>query len=140
VGEIARLLGAGNLAVTVANDTVVPVRIENGTVYHQNFTVHLGGHTITTSGAVGLDGKLNLTADVPVPARLLKNAPLAAKALANKRVKVPITGTLSQPALDSRQFQAAVAKLAQEAMRDVGKDLLDKELEKLFPRMPIPKK
>jgi translocation and assembly module TamB len=140
VGEIAKLLGVGNLAMTVANETVVPIRIENGVVHHHNFTVQIGGHTISTSGSVGFDGKLNLVADVPIPAGLLKGSPLAMKSLANKRVNVPITGTLSQPMLDPRQFQASIAKLAQEAVQDVGKDLLNKELEKLFPGMPRPKK
>ena len=140
IGEIAKLLGAGSLAMTVANDTVVPIRVENGTVHHQNFTVQIGGHTVSTSGSVGFDGKLNLIADVPVPAALLKSSPLAAKALANRRVKVPITGTLSQPTLDPRQFQASIASLAQEAMKDVGKEFLNKELDKLFPGMPRPKK
>lgn len=140
VGEVAKLLGVGNLAMTVTNETVVPIRIDNGVVHHQNFTVQIGGHTISTSGSVGFDGKLNLVADVPIPPGLLKGSPLAMKSLANKRVKVPITGTLSQPALDPRQFQASIAKLAQEAVKDVGKDLLNKELEKLFPGMPRPKK
>jgi hypothetical protein len=140
VGEIAKLLGAGNLAMTVTNDTVVPIRVENGSVHHQNFSVQIGGHTISTSGSVGFDGKLNLVADVPIPAGLLKGSPLAAKTLANRRVKVPITGTLSQPMLDPRQFQASIAKLAQEAMKDLGKELLNKDLDRLFPTMPRPKK
>jgi hypothetical protein len=114
--------------------------VENGAVHHQNFTVQIGGHTVSTSGSVGFDGKLNLLADVPVPAALLKSSPLAAKALANRRVKVPITGTLTQPTLDPRQFQSSIAALAQEAMKDVGKELLNKELDKLFPVMPRPKK
>jgi translocation and assembly module TamB len=140
IGEIAKLLGVGTLAMTIPNETIVPIRVENGLVHHQNFSVLIGGHTISTSGSVGFDGKLNLVADVPIPAGLLKNSPLAAKALVNKRVKVPITGTLSQPALDPRQLQASIANLAQDAMKDIGKELLNKELEKLFPGMPRPKK
>jgi len=140
VGEIAKLLGAGNLVMTIPNETVVPIRVEHGMVHHQNFSVLIGGHTISTSGSVGFDGKLNLVADVPIPAAVLKASPLATKSLANKRVKVPITGTLSRPALDARQFQASIANLAQDAMKDVGKELLNKELDKLFPGMPRPKK
>jgi translocation and assembly module TamB len=140
VGEIARLLGAGSVAMTIANDTVIPVQVENGAVHHQNLAVQIAGQTIVTSGSVGFDGKLNLTADVPIPASLLKGSPLAAKALAGKRVQIPIAGTLSQPTLDPKQFQAAIARLAQDAAKDIGKELLNKELEKLFPSMPAPKK
>lgn len=140
VGEIAKLLGAGNVAMTIANETIVPIRVENGSVHHQNFAVQIGGFSIATSGSVGFDGKLNLMADVPIPAGFLKSSPIAAKALAGKRVQVPITGTLTKPTLDPKLFQLAIAKLAQEAAKDVGKELLNKELEKLFQGMPGPKK
>jgi hypothetical protein len=138
--EIAKLLGVGNLTMTVSRDTVVSVRIENGAVHHHNFAVQIGGHTISTSGSVGFDGKLNLMADVPIPSALLKNSPLASKALANRRVKLPITGTLSQPVLDPRQLQASISRLAQDAMKDLGRDILNKELERIFPGMPSPKR
>ena len=136
VGEIAKLIGVSNLAMTITKETVVPIRVENGAVHHQNFAVQIGGQTIITSGSVGFDGKLNLLADVPVPASLLRGSPVAARALAGKRVTVPIAGTLARPAIDPRLFQAAIARLAQEAGRDIGKDLLNKELQKLFPGMP----
>ncbi len=128
--------------MTLANETTVPVRVENGRVHHQNFSMKLGGYTIATSGSVGFDNTLDLIADVPIPGGLpgLKNSPLLAKALTGKRVQVPIKGTLAKPALDPKLFQAAVAKLVQDAAKDVGKELLNKELEKLFPGMPGPKK
>ena len=117
-----------------------PFGLKTARLIHQNFAVLVGGQSIITSGSVGVDGKLNLIADVPIPAGLLKNSPLAARTLAGKRAKIPIAGTLSKPSLDPRQFQAAVARLAQDAGKDLGKDLLNKELQKLFPGMPGPKK
>lgn len=142
VSEIAKLLGADSVTMTLANETTVPIRVENGRVHHQNFTMKLGGYTVATSGSVGLDNTLDLIADVPIPSGLpgLKNSPLIAKALTGKRVQVPIKGTLAKPALDPKLFQAAVAKLVQDAAKDVGKELLNKELDKLFPGMPGPKK
>ena len=140
VSEIAKLLGADSVSMTLANESIVPVRVENGRVHHQNFTMKLGGYTVTTSGSVGFDNTLDLIADVPIPGSLpgIKNSPLIAKALAGKRVKVPIKGTLSKPALDPKLFQVAVARLVQDAAKGVGKELLNKELEKLFPGMPAP--
>jgi hypothetical protein len=142
VSEIAKILGADSVTMTLANETTVPVRVDKGRVYHQNFTVKLGAYTVATSGSVGFDETLDLIADVPIPGGLpgIKNSPLLAKALTGKRVKVPIKGTLAKPALDPKLFQAAVAKLARDAATDVGKELLNKELEKLFPGMPGPKK
>ena len=55
-------------------------------------------------------------------------------------MKVPITGTLSKPMIDPRLLQAAIGKLAQDAGKDIGRELLNKELQKLFPAMPGPKK
>jgi hypothetical protein len=35
--------------------------------------------------------------------------------------------------LDAKAFQAAIAKLAQDAGKEIGKSVLDRELGKLFP-------
>jgi hypothetical protein len=141
VGEVAKLLGADNTIMTLANEQAVPVRVENGRVFHENLTIKVGGYFVKTSGSAGFDGSLDLVADVPIPGGLpaLKNSPVLAKALTGKRLQVPIRGTLDKPVLDPRAFQAAVAKLVQEAARDAGKDLLNKELEKVFPGGVMPK-
>jgi hypothetical protein len=47
-------------------------------------------------------------------------------------------GTLSRPVIDARAFEQSVAALAREGAKSVGKELLDKELNKLFPNMPAP--
>ena len=141
VGAVATLLGADKAVMTLANDQTVPVRVENGRVYHDDLSIKLGGYFVKTSGSVGFDGTVELTADVPIPGGLpgLNNTPAIAKVLTGKRIAVPIRGTLSAPVLDQRAFQAAIAKLAQDAAKDVGKDLLNKELNKLFPDgLPVP--
>jgi hypothetical protein len=138
LGEVATLLGANNVTVTLANEQAVQVRVENGRIYHENLSIKLGSYFVQTSGSVGFDGTLDMVVDMPIPAGLpgLKNAPLLAKALSGKRVQVPIGGTLSAPKLDQKHLQASVTKLAQDAAREVGKGLLHKELDKLFPGMP----
>jgi translocation and assembly module TamB len=140
MAEVAKLLGAKNTTMTLANEAVVPVQVANGRVYHQNFALTIGGTTLRTNGSVGFDNTLDLVVDVPIPKDLpiLKNNPLLVKAVAGKVVKVPVKGTLSQPVLDPKAFEQAVVALAREGAKDVGKDLLDKELNKLFP--PIGKK
>jgi hypothetical protein len=134
LGEVATLLGANNVTMTVASEQAVQVRVENGRVYHENLSIKLGNYFVQTSGSVGFDGTLDMVVDMPLPG--FKNTPALAKALAGKRVQVPIKGTLNAPKLDQTQFKAAVAKLIQDATREVGKDLLHKELDKLFPGMP----
>jgi hypothetical protein len=139
--EVAKLLGDRDGAMTLANEQTVPVRIENGRVHHENLTLKIGAYLVKTTGSVGFDGGLDLVADVPIPGGLpwLKNAPAVAKAVTGKRVRVPVGGTLAAPRLDPQHFQAAVAKLAQDSVKQIGKDLLGKELNKLFPGgMPAP--
>ena len=138
IGEIAKLLGANNVAMTIPNETVVPIRVENGSVHHQNFAVQVAGQTIITSGSVGFDGKLNLIADVPIPAGLLKSSPLAMKALAGKRVQVPISGTLSKPTLDPKLFQVAVAKARARGREGRGEGTLEQGTRKALPRYARP--
>jgi hypothetical protein len=141
VAEVAKLLGAKNTTMTLASEEAVPVQVADGRVHHQNFAFKVSGTTLRTSGSVGFDNTLDLVVDVPLPKELpmLKNNPLLQKAVAGKVVKVPVKGTLSRPALDPRAFEQAVVALAREGAKDVGKDLLDKELNKLFPGMPAPK-
>ena len=141
VAEVAKLLGAKATTMTLANEESVPVEVKNGRVYHQNFSVKVSGTTFRTSGSVGFDKSLDLVVDVPLPKDLplLKNNPLLSKAVSGKVVKVPVKGTLAQPVLDPKAFEQAVVALAREGAKDVGKDLLDKELNKLFPGMPAPK-
>jgi hypothetical protein len=138
--EVAKLLGAKNTTMTLANESTVPVQVANGRVHHQNFTFKISGTTLHTSGSVGFDQTLDLVVDVPLPKDLpaLKNNPLLIKAVAGKVVKVPVKGTLSKPMIDPKAFEQAVIALAREGAKDVGKDLLDKELNKLFPGMTLP--
>lgn len=140
VAEVAKLLGANSTTMTLANESVVPVQVANGRVHHQNFAFRISGTTLHTTGSVGFDNTLDMVMDVPLPKELpaLKNNPILQKAVAGKIVKVPVKGTLSKPLIDPKGFENAVIALARESAKEVGKDLLDKELQKLFPGMPGP--
>lgn len=141
VSEVLKLLGQPPATLTLANEMAVPVKVENGRVYHENLALTVNGYAIKTAGSVGLDGSLALVADVPVPGTFpgLKNNPALKKAVEGKVIKLPIGGTLGQPAVDHEGFGRAVAELARGAVKDVvkdkGKELLRKELDKLLPGM-----
>lgn len=138
--EVAKLLGAANTTMTLANESTVPIQVANGRVYHQNFAVRIGGTTFHTNGSVGFDDTLDLVVDVPLPKDLpmLKNNPILVKEVAGKVLKVPVKGTLTKPVIDAKAFENAVIALIRAGAKDAGKDLLHKELNKLFPGMPAP--
>jgi hypothetical protein len=135
ITEILKATGSANTVMTLANETTTPIRVENGRVHHENFAITVNNYTIRTSGSAGFDGSLAMIAEVPIPGTLglLKNNPVLKKSLEGKIVKVPLTGTIAKPVLDPNFFAAAVSGLARDAMKGVGKELLNRELEKLFP-------
>ncbi|MFO0804260.1 MAG: hypothetical protein U0791_14200 [Gemmataceae bacterium] len=135
ITEILKATGSTNTVMTLANESTTSIRVENGRVHHENFAVTVNNYTIRTSGSAGFDGSLSMIADVPIPGTLglLKNNPVLKKSLEGKIVKVPLTGTIAKPVLDPNVFAAAVSGLARDAMKGVGKELLNRELEKLFP-------
>ncbi len=147
ITEVATLLGAKETILTLAAEQVVPVRVENGRVYHDGLSIALGRSVVRTSGSVGLDGSLALVIDLPVPPRaldrLLPNNPVLRDALAEQRVRVPVGGTLDRPKLDPKAFDAAVEAVARGAARSAADGLLkkgqDKLLEELQKKLGPPK-
>jgi translocation and assembly module TamB len=136
VTEIATLLGAKQTSLTLAAEQVVPVRLENGRVHHENFAIQVGQSVVRTSGSVGLDGGLALVLDLPIPPRvldrLLPKNPVLRGALAKQRVKVPVGGTLDKPQLDPKALDAAAEAVARGAAKDAAGELLKKGQEKLL--------
>jgi hypothetical protein len=159
VTELATLFGARQTRLTLANEQVVPVRLENGRVYHEGMTLAANQFTLRTRGSVGLDGSLDLVAEVPIPENavgpLLRNNPRIREAIAKKRFNVPVGGTIAKPRIDPRAFQDAVRRYVEEVGREAARnklgDLIDKghdrlekgiekKLDKLLPSPPPTKK
>lgn len=140
IAKVADLLGVKGTTMTLATDNAVPVQVHGGRVHHQGFAMNLAGTPVRTSGSVGFDNTLDLIVEVPLPKDIpaLKNNPLLMKAVAGKWLKLPVKGTLSKPELDPKGFERAVAELAREGAKDVGKEAIENELKKLFPNMGAP--
>jgi hypothetical protein len=133
VTEVATLLGASGLTLTLAKEQTVGVKLEGGRVYHDNFAVTIGQSVIRSTGSVGLDGTLNLVLELPIPPRLLdglKNNPRIRDALAKQALKVAVGGTLARPAVDRRAFQAGSDALVKAAAREAGRGFADDLLKK----------
>lgn len=140
IAEILQLLGTKNTTLSLNKDNkpqVVNVKLENGWVYHENLTLATKNFTMVTTGRVSLNGELEMVADVPLPdadvGALLKNNPKIREALAKKRIKLPVRGTINKPQLDLRAFRTAVKGVTDEIVRDLGKNALGGLLDKLAP-------
>ncbi|QEL18479.1 AsmA family protein [Limnoglobus roseus] len=145
ITEIATMLGAKNTTFSLNRDNKpqeVPIKFENGWVHHENLTLSAKNITIITSGAVSVNGELNMVADVPLPDNaiggLLKNNPKIREALAGKRIKVPVRGTIGKPQLDPKAFQVAVKQLTEDVTKDVMKDVGKGALGGLLDKIPLP--
>ena len=127
---MAKLLGAKNTTMTLANEATVPVQVANGRVYHQNFAFKISGTTLHTAGpSASMIRSIWLSmCRYRRTCRVLKNNPLLVKAVAGKVVKVPVKGTLSKPVIDAEGVRAGGGRAGPRGAKDVGKDLLDREL------------
>lgn len=147
VTELATLLGAKQTTHTLATEQVVPVRLENGRVHHENFAIRIGQSDVRTSGSVGLDGSLSLVLDLPVPPRaldrLLPDNPILRESLGKQRIKVPVGGTLKRPKLDAKALDDGVAAVMRGAAKDAAGQLFrkgqDRLLEELRKKLGPPK-
>jgi len=141
VQELSVLL-KGPPTLTLAKDNIVPFRLLNGRVYHTGLELHFPELTIRTSGSVGLDGSLSLTAEMPVPPKWLGSSKLAKAAVGNQTIRLPIGGTLSHPKIDGQALRTASAKFVHDAAENAIKQETDgkvkneaeKGLRKLFRR------
>jgi hypothetical protein len=130
IQELATLLRAPTQA-TLGAEAVVPLRFVNGRVYHRDLKLIFPELTITTQGSVGLDGSLDLLAEMPVPPKWLAGKSLGSASI-KPVVRLPIRGTLSSPKIDAHALQQAMAQVVRDTAGDVLRHELDKKLNNLL--------
>ena len=77
----------------------VPFRVGGGRVSHRRLTARGGSVEVTTSGSVGLDGSLDLVAEVPLGGDL-----------GGRRASLPVRGTVGDPRIDPSALARAAAE------------------------------
>ncbi len=110
---------------------VVPFRMVDGRIYHQDLELIFPDFTIRTSGSVGLDQTLKIMAEMPVPPKWLENNPAAA-ALRNQTIRLPIAGTLQKPQIDRTMMEQVSRQFIRNAARNLLEEGLNKGLDQLF--------
>jgi hypothetical protein len=105
--------------------------VRQGRVAHRNLQIQAGDVTIVTTGDVGIDGSLNLVAQVPIRKEWLGNQ-AALQSLAGQSLSIPVGGTVQQPQLDMRGLSQMTVQLGQQAAQGYIQKQLDRGLNKLL--------
>ncbi|TWT92391.1 translocation/assembly module TamB domain-containing protein [Stieleria varia] len=118
----------GKTLVTMPPQSV-DFAVGNGVVTHQRMYLQIDRAQLITSGQVGMNGSVNLVAQVPLDARWIGRD---LQGMAGQSVSMPITGTLSQPRLDPRGVRDLVMQLGTQAVQNKLQEEVATGLEKLF--------
>jgi hypothetical protein len=90
----------------------VPFAIANGRVFHENMRITMKDLTLKTSGSVGLDQSLQMVAEIPIAEDWIKGEAWMAS-LKGETIKIPITGTVTNPKLDMQAIKQLSMSLVQ---------------------------
>lgn len=122
--ELATLLQQP-LTMSLTRESTVDFKMIQGRVYHQNLEFAFPEVTVRTHGSVGVeDQTLSLVAEMPIPSKLLGATPALQSTLAGRTIRIPITGTLTKPTLDS----GALRQMTADLVRDTAQGALNQGL------------
>ena len=110
----------------------IAFRMENGRVIHRDLKVSVGDVTLVSSGAVGIDGRMEINTGMPVPDDWIAKSPYLAS-LKGQTLQFPIRGTLTSPQLDMQFLRDFGRQAVTGAAENLLQQQLQKGLGKIFP-------
>lgn len=140
LGILGKALGKTGLGTNTnpSNTTLINMsgqkvafKMLNGRVYHDKLTFNIKGVPISTRGSVGADQSLDLVASVPLSAKWVEKAGIAAKLLKGadgKTIEIPIQGTISKPKLQL----TAMKNLSNQLLKDTAGKLINEKANDLI--------
>lgn len=131
IRELATALGFGGTA-QLSRESVVPFRMVDGRVYHRDLTLVFPEVTMKTYGSVGLDQSLALIVEMPIPNKWRSGNPMLDGVVQNQTLRLPIGGSLQQPAIDRRELERQAGQFLQGTVRNVLEGQLNRQLDRLF--------
>lgn len=131
VGGRATNAKAGQTLITMPVQTV-DFSIDRGIVSHDRMYFRVDRASVVTSGQVGFDGRLGMTAQVPLDARWLGQD---LQGLAGQSITLPIDGTISRPSVDSAGVSRVVKDLGVKAIQQTTESYLQKQFERGFEKI-----
>jgi hypothetical protein len=125
----------GRATARLQRESVIPFRVADGRVHHENLGLVFSDVTIRTRGSVGFDRSLQLVASMPVPDKWLPRAGAGpvrdalARALENQNLDVAVGGTLDAPKLDRARLQRLNQQFLERASREMLREGINQGLE-----------
>ena len=122
------------------NDRVVLMRVRSDPIrvmltqrrlWHDGFVMDTGQVVVKTSGSVGADGTLAMTAEMAFRGDIVGQTPVVA-ALMRTPVVIPLKGTVHRPQFDAAAIDKIIAKIVENTAQAVIGDGLNRGLEALF--------
>jgi hypothetical protein len=112
--------------------------VHDGVVHNRGMKMTVGDVVITTEGSVAIETQqINLVATIPIQDSWFKQKDGIFAGLKGQTLQIPVTGTLTQPRLDTKSLQNLGKQLAGAAVQGAvgkqverGQALLNKELER----------
>ena len=112
-------------------DQAVPFLVQDGRVYHKQLDFSHKDISIRTSGSVGFDQTLQMTASIPIADDWIAGEKYLA-GLQGQSLTIPIGGTVTRPQID----QSMVTKLSQDLVRQAAASAAQQAVqEKLTPKI-----
>ncbi|MEM6364815.1 MAG: hypothetical protein AAF745_10335, partial [Planctomycetota bacterium] len=106
---------------------MVEFQVADGFVSHRALMMDIDRARVVTSGNVGLDGRLDLVAQVPLDSNWIGSD---LRGLAGQQLTLPIDGTLSRPSIDSSGVQRVLTDFATRAAQEAGGRFLQNQLDR----------
>ncbi len=111
-------------------DQSIPYRVENGRVHHDGLKIGAKEFVMTTTGSVGFDQSLSMTAEIPIPDSWIDGEKWLA-GLKGQSLKIPIGGTVSRPTLDTQALQTFSRDLMQKLAANQLNQVVTENTQKL---------
>lgn len=105
----------------------------NGRVYHDRMAIRIDNTELVTGGSVGFDESLQLVFLLPIQEKWVRGTPALAK-LAGQSLRIPVSGTLSQPQVDASIIAQLAQQAAGSAIEKAIDDTVQKQLDRFLPR------
>jgi hypothetical protein len=125
------VLFANRGSIRLKKESVVPFEMYEGRIYHRDLVLQFPDFEIRMTGSVGLDGTLDMTAEMPIPTKWIGNNALG-DFLKNRVIEVPIGGTVEHPRIDHQRLEELSASFFRDSAASKVESEIGRQLNRFF--------